>query len=67
MSPLVLGVLVVLVTLLWCGIASRLGYPGAMGRLTLFPFLGIAAIIYWACAVSPNEMELRRLRAQNRR
>jgi hypothetical protein len=64
---LVLVVLMSLVALLWCGISSRLGYPGPLGLLVLVPFAGIVLLIYWACAESPNEARLRRLTRRGRR
>ena len=58
----VMLVLMFVSALIWCGITNRMGYSGAAGLLTLIPIVGIIAVIYWACAESPNETELRRLR-----
>jgi hypothetical protein len=63
---LIFVVVMSLVALLWCGISSRLGYPGPLGLLVLVPFAGIGLLIYWACAESPNEAKLRRLMRRGR-
>jgi hypothetical protein len=55
-----------LAALLWCGIASRLGYPGALGLLMFIPIAGLIMVIYFACAESPNEAKLRRLSGRGR-
>ncbi len=67
MGLYVLLLFMVLASLLWCGIVSRLGYAGPLGLLTLIPFVGLVAILYWACSESPNEAKLRRLTERRRR
>jgi hypothetical protein len=47
-----------------CRIASRLGYSGYAGLLLLIPFVNLVVWAMWALSDSPNERELRELRAE---